>query len=86
MDQKTCQSCGMPMVEDKDFGTNADISKNEDYCTYCYQNGSFNWPDATLEQMIDKLAEMSDKMGMKEEDARKMAQENLPKLKRWAKE
>ena len=35
MDQKFCQSCGMPLTEDV-LGTNADGSKNEDYCMYCY--------------------------------------------------
>jgi len=38
MKQKFCQSCGMPPTEDI-LGTNADGSKNEDYCMYCYR-----WP------------------------------------------
>ncbi|MBU4293030.1 MAG: zinc ribbon domain-containing protein [Actinobacteria bacterium] len=31
-----CQSCSMPMMKPEDFGTNADGSKNEEYCTYCF--------------------------------------------------
>ena len=31
MKQKLCQSCGMPLTEEV-LGTNADGSKNEDYC------------------------------------------------------
>ena len=30
-EQKFCQSCGMPLTNDV-LGTNADGSKNEDYC------------------------------------------------------
>ncbi|MBO6082186.1 MAG: zinc ribbon domain-containing protein, partial [Bacteroidales bacterium] len=39
-DMKFCQSCGMPLTKDV-FGTNADGSKNEDYCMYCYKDGKF---------------------------------------------
>jgi hypothetical protein len=81
---KICQSCGMPMMKPEDFGTEINGSKNEEYCAYCFQNGKFTL-DATLEQMIEKLVTMHDQMGMTEEEARKMANENLPKLKRWAK-
>jgi len=79
-----CQSCGMPMMKSKDFGTNINGSRNEEYCTYCLQSGKFT-SDITLEQMIEKLVPMHDQMGMTEEEARKMANENLPKLKRWTK-
>jgi hypothetical protein len=79
-----CQSCGMPMMKPEDFGTDIGGGKNQEYCTYCFQNGNFT-ADVTLEQMIEKLVPMHDQMGMTEEEARKMANENLPKLKRWAK-
>ncbi len=73
------------MMKTGDFGTNADCSKNEEYCIYCFQKGNFTLPDATLDQMIEKLVSMHDQMGHTEEEARKMTNENLPKLKRWAK-
>jgi len=39
---KFCQSCGMPMKQDpQGGGTNANGSKNEKYCSYCFQNGAF---------------------------------------------
>ncbi len=39
---KMCQSCRMPMNKDpQGGGTNADGSKNPEYCSYCYQNGKF---------------------------------------------
>ena len=39
-----CQSCGMPLKKDPaQGGTNADGSKNELYCSYCFQNGEFTY-------------------------------------------
>lgn len=48
---KFCQSCGMPMNEHV-LGTNADGSKNEDYCMYCYKDGQF-LQDCTMEVLTD---------------------------------
>ena len=47
---KFCQSCGMPL-NDHVLGTNADGSKNEEYCMYCYRDGKF-LQDCTMEEMI----------------------------------
>ncbi len=55
MEQKFCQSCGMPLTEDV-LGTNADGSKNEDYCMYCYKDGKF-LQDCTMEEMIEHCAQ-----------------------------
>lgn len=73
-----CQSCGMPMMKSEDFGSN-------EYCCHCFKDGKFTMPDLTLEQMIERLIPFASQMGMAEEQARKMAWENLPKLKRWRK-
>ena len=40
MEQKICQCCAMP-IDESTFGTEADGSKNQDYCLYCYKNGHF---------------------------------------------
>jgi hypothetical protein len=50
MEMKFCQSCGMPL-NDHVLGTNADGSKNEDYCMYCYRDGKF-LQECTMEEMI----------------------------------
>ena len=79
-----CQSCGMPMATPEDFGTNADGSSNEEYCTYCFRNGEFTAPDMTMEEMIEHVAAIGvDKLGMAEDEAKQMASEVMPKLKRW---
>ena len=54
MDEKIfCQSCGMPMTQEAHFATNADGSRNNDYCCYCYDKGAFK-QDCTMEEMIDR--------------------------------
>ncbi|OGK63051.1 transcriptional regulator [Candidatus Roizmanbacteria bacterium RIFOXYB2_FULL_38_10] len=80
-----CQSCGMPMKIDSDFGTNTDKSKNEEYCTYCYQQGAFTNPNITIDQMITACVGMMVKFGTPEDEAKKMMQELIPTLKRWKK-
>ncbi len=52
MEVKICQSCGMPMKEEEQFGKNADSSKNDEYCCYCYPNGAFS-KEETMEEMIE---------------------------------
>lgn len=35
-----CQSCGMPLSKDPlGGGTNADRSRNTEYCSHCYKSG-----------------------------------------------
>lgn len=46
---KICQSCGMPIVNNNQLGSNKDGSLNEDYCKYCYQNGEFI-DDVTMQE------------------------------------
>lgn len=44
MSRKVCQSCGIPIGRDPQHGgTDADGSRNETYCGYCYQNGAFTY-------------------------------------------
>lgn len=90
MEQEICQSCGMPMVESKDFGTNADNSPNHEYCTYCYADGKFT-SDMLMEEMILKNVEYLDEFNKDSEhkytrgEAIKAMTEYFPTLKRWAK-
>ncbi|MBN2395744.1 MAG: zinc ribbon domain-containing protein [Candidatus Atribacteria bacterium] len=81
-----CQSCGMPLQKDTDFGTDADRSKNKEYCFHCFKDGKFLDEGITLKEKIEKNVEFAIKMGMPEDAARKMCENILPKLKRWRKE
>jgi hypothetical protein len=33
-----CQSCSMPLEKEEDYGTNADGTKNNEYCVYCFKD------------------------------------------------
>lgn len=87
MEQQFCQSCGMPMTTDNK-GTNADGSRNEDYCIYCYKDGKFA-QDMTMEQMIDHCAQFTDEINkqsgqnLTQEQAKDMMRQFFPHLKRW---
>ena len=80
-----CQSCGMPMAAEEMMGTNVDGTKNQEYCIYCYQNGTFDNPDETLEEMINTSVPfmVQDNPNLTEEEARAQLNAFLPTLKRW---
>ena len=78
-----CQSCGMALQGDEDFGTNLDGSKNAEYCRFCYKEGKYTDEGITMEKKIEKNIEIAKKMGMAEEQAKKIANSIIPKLKRW---
>ena len=85
MEERYCQSCGMPMgATDEMYGTNADGSKNEDYCKYCFEKGMFT-QDCTMKEMVELCVPhmASANSGMSEDEARKMMFEFFPTLKRW---
>ena len=87
MNQKFCQCCGMPMGEtDELYGTNADGSKNEDYCKYCFEKGAFTF-QGTMEEMIEICVPhmAAANPDMDEEEARKRMLQWFPALKRWKK-
>ena len=87
MEQKYCQSCGMPLTEELK-GTNADGSKNEDYCIYCYKDGAFTQA-CSMEEMIDFCAQFVDEVNknmpkpMTREEYKQMMRQYFPMLKRW---
>lgn len=87
MEQKFCQSCGMPLTDDNG-GTNADGSRNTDYCVYCYKDGRFT-QDMTMEQMIDFCARFTGEinkhtgLNLTQEQAKEQMRRFFPRLKRW---
>ena len=80
-----CQSCAMPLEKTDNLGTNKDKSKNYEYCKFCFHTGQFTDEGISLEQKIEKNISIAKQMGIKEEDAKQMAENILPKLKRWQK-
>jgi hypothetical protein len=82
MKKQICQSCGMPMDE-KDFGTEKDGTKNKEYCHFCFILGKFTDEGITMDEKIRKNIEIAKSMGMPEEKAKALAESTIPKLKRW---
>ncbi len=80
MNQKTCESCGMPMTEKNHFGGG---DENNKYCCFCtYENG-------TLMSFEDKLNHMSNfiasRMGVDKDKSIQIAKENMKKFPVWEK-
>ncbi|MGN0528737.1 MAG: zinc ribbon domain-containing protein [Eubacterium sp.] len=82
MDERICQSCGMPITSKKQLGTNKDGSINNDYCKYCYENGAFI-DDVSMEEYIDMCSQYGEQAGMTNDEMRKLCTELFPTLKRW---
>ncbi|HWR41675.1 zinc ribbon domain-containing protein [Sporomusa sp.] len=82
---KFCQSCGMPLNGQDLLGSEANGTKTEEYCMYCYEGGQFKQPELTLEDMVEHCVPHMKEHGMTEAAARKLLREHLPNLKRWRK-
>jgi len=80
-----CQSCGMPMDQDPGKGgTNTDGSKNDMYCSLCYENGTFKDDFTSAKEMVHFVRGKLKEMGygwLK----RWFYTSHIPKLKRWKK-
>ena len=85
-ERKFCQCCGMPLDKPEDAGTEADGSLSGDYCCYCYQNGAFTAPDATMDDIIAFNLKFNEENGHPfgtQEEAERMMRGWFPALKRW---
>lgn len=60
---KICQSCGMPITSEDQFGTNKDKSINADFCKYCYVDGEFV-DKVSMEEYIEMCAKFGAQAGM----------------------
>ena len=75
-----CQCCGMPL-EDPIIGRNKDGSLNEDYCQWCYADGTYTYSD--MDDLIDVCVGHMAKEGFSEEQARSYMKKLLPTLDYW---
>ena len=79
----------MPLT-DEVLGTNADGTKNEDYCMYCYKDGQF-LQDCTMEEMMEHCAQFVNAVNeglekpITKEEYIGMMKSYFPQLKRWRK-
>ena len=87
-EMRFCQSCGMPLT-DEILGTNADGSKNEEYCIYCFKDGAFTG-DFTMEEMIEFCSQFVEQynkdsgQNLTQDEYKAMLRQYYPNLKRWS--
>ena len=75
-----CQCCGMPL-EDEIIGRNKDGSLNEDYCKWCYADGTYTYSD--MDELIDVCVKHMVSDQFTEEQARAYMKQKLPQLDYW---
>ena len=75
-----CQCCGMPL-EDASISHEPDGTINEDYCKWCYADGSFAY--ASMDKLIDFCAEHMASENWPAEQVRAYMAGLLPTLKHW---
>lgn len=78
--QLICQCCGMPLNDDI-IGHDSDGSLNEDYCKWCYADGTYTYSD--MDDLINVCVKYMAKEGFNEIDARNHMKQKLPTLKYW---
>jgi hypothetical protein len=67
------------------FGTLANGKETKDYCRFCFQNGKYTDPNATMHGMIENSVKiMVRKMAIPEPRAREIANASISQLKRWS--
>ena len=75
-----CQCCGMPL-EDEIISRNKDGSMNEDYCKWCYADGTYTY--SNMDDLIEVCVKNMVGENFSEEQARSYLKIELPKLDYW---
>ena len=77
-DEKTCESCGMPMRESAEFGGGR---TDNSYCVHCTDaEGNLKSYDQALEGMAQFMVRTN---GLAEAEARKAAKEYMAGMPAW---
>ena len=77
-----CQCCGMPL-EDSSISREKDGTFNEDYCKWCYADGTYTY--SNMDDLIDICVPHMVTETFSEEQARSYMKELLPQLDYWKK-
>ena len=77
-----CQCCGMPL-EDEIIGRNKDGTLNEEYCKWCYADGTYTYSD--MDDLIEVCIPHMVSQGFTEEQTRDYMKQLLPTLNYWKK-
>ena len=63
-----CQCCGMPIDDDSILGRDKDGTLNEEYCKWCYADGTYTYND--MDELIDVCVKNMVNESFTEEQAR----------------
>ena len=78
-----CQSCGMPMEKDPARGgTNQDGTRNQKFCSLCYEKGAFKDSFTSADEMVSFVKGKLKEMGYGSLK-RWFFTSHIPKLERW---
>ncbi len=75
-----CQCCGMPL-DDSTISREIDGSFNEDYCQWCYKDGTFVY--SSIDELTDFLANHMANENFSPKQVRAYLGSLLPTLKHW---
>ena len=75
-----CQCCGMPL-EDSIISREKDGTLNEEYCQWCYADGTYMYSD--MDDLIEVCIPNMVNENFSEEQARDYLKQMLPKLDYW---
>ena len=78
--QLICQCCGMPL-EDAIISRNKDGTLNEDYCKWCYADGTYTY--SNMDDLVDVCVTHMVSENFSEEQARTYMKQMLLKLDYW---
>lgn len=90
LNNRYCQSCGMPLRFDVEgyLGTNHDCSPSDEFCYYCLKEGKYI-VDITISEMIDIWVKYTDKYNeysgtnYSPQELKVILSKRLPTLNRW---
>ena len=78
--QLFCQCCGMPL-EEEIISREKDGTPNEEYCKWCYADGTYTYSD--MDDLIRVCVPHMMQEGFTEEQAREFMKKRLPELDYW---
>ena len=79
--QLFCQCCGMPLYDDAVISRETDGAFNEDYCKWCYADGTYTYGD--MDDLIDVCVRHMVNESFSEAQARAYLKQLLPTLDYW---
>ena len=79
--QLICQCCGMPLDDDAIISHNHDGTFNEDYCKWCYADGTYTYSD--MDDLIEVCVKNMVSEDFTEEQVRSYFKSLLPTLDYW---